>query len=491
MNLGRIIYLRMLVLVIVFLLYVIPGAAGQLQRPNVLFIAIDDLRTELGCYGLPYVQSPSLDRLASQGVLFTNHFVQVPTCGASRYALLTGRSPRNSGVTRSNQAFYRGNAALSATQTDGAQTLPELFRRSGYHTTCIGKISHTADGRVFEYNGSGDGRDELPHAWDELATPFGSWVRGWGIFFAYANGRSREDGTGIRDLMEFKAEKDEDLPDGLLAQQAIQKLGELKQQKQPFFLGLGFIKPHLPFVAPAQDWEAMSRVAIPPPPHPEKKKSSYWHKSGEFYSYDMGFEKTRPLAEAAQIKSRRAYLACVRYVDRQVGKVLSALDELGLRENTIVVVWGDHGWFLGDTAIWAKHAPFERALKSTLIIRAPGVSQAGLKSSALVESVDLYPTLVELCQPEFQKTQYPLDGISLKSILNGNKTEVREAALSYWNSAVSVRTKTHRLIATTGEEQPTKLELYDITKTPDPVKNLADTQPELVQELLEFLPARK
>jgi len=490
-NSRRIIYLRMFVLVIVFLLQVIPGEAGQLQRPNVLFIAIDDLRTELGCYGLPYVQSPSLDRLASQGVLFTNHFVQVPTCGASRYALLTGRSPRNSGVTRSNQAFYRGNAALSATQTDGAQTLPELFRRSGYHTSCIGKISHTADGRVFEYNGSGDGRDELPHAWDELATPFGSWKRGWGIFFAYANGRSREDGTGIRDLMEFTAEKDEDLPDGLLAQQAIQKLGELKQQEQPFFLGLGFIKPHLPFVAPAQDWEAMSRVEIPPPPHPEKMKSSYWHKSGEFYSYDMEFEKTRPLAEAAQIKSRRAYLACVRYVDRQVGKVLSALDELGLSENTIVVVWGDHGWFLGDTALWAKHAPFERALKSTLIIRAPGVSQAGLKSSALVESVDLYPTLVELCQPEFQKTQYPLDGISLKSILNGNKTEVREAALSYWNAAVSVRTKTHRLIATTGEEQPTKLELYDITKTPDPVKNLADTQPELVQELLEFLPARK
>lgn len=464
-------------------------AAEAVQRPNVLFIAIDDLRTELGCYGHPHVQSPSLDQFAAEGVLFTNHFVQVPTCGASRYALLTGRSPRNSGVTRSNQAFYRGKSALSAEPTNGAQTLPELFRRSGYQTACIGKISHTADGRVFEYNGSGDGRDELPHAWDELATPFGSWKRGWGIFFAYANGRSREDGSGIRDLMQFTVEQDEDLPDGLLAKQAIQKLRAYQKQKQPFFLGLGFFKPHLPFVAPRQDWEAMSRVTIPPPPHPEKVDSKYWHKSGEFYSYNMEFEKTRPLSAEAQIETRRAYLACLRYVDRQVGKVLKSLDELGLSQNTIVVVWGDHGWFLGDTALWAKHAPLERALKSTLIIRAPGVSQAGLKSAALVETVDLYPTLIELCQPEFRKTEYPLDGVDLTPVLQGKQTEVRKAALSYWNSAVSIRTKTHRLIVDTKTKNAARNELYDVSVTPDPVENLASEQPEKVKELLQYLNA--
>ncbi|MCH9656963.1 MAG: sulfatase [Planctomycetes bacterium] len=461
------------------------------QPPNVVFIAIDDLRTELGCYGVHSVQSPSLDKLASEGVLFTNHFVQVPTCGASRYALLTGRSPKHSGVTRSNQAFYRGKSALSTKQTPGAQTLPELFRRNGYHTMCIGKISHTADGRVFEYNGSGDGRVELPHAWNELATPFGSWKRGWGIFFAYANGRSREDGSGIRDLMEFTAEKDEDLPDGILAQQAIKKLKELKVRQQPFFMGLGFFKPHLPFVAPRQDWEAMSQANIVLPPHPEKIDSSYWHKSGEFYSYNMEYEKTRPLSPDAQLKTRRAYLACVRYVDRQVGKVLAALDELGLYENTIVVVWGDHGWFLGDTALWAKHAPFERALKSTLIIRAPGVSQAGLKSSALVESIDLYPTLIDLCHPKFSKTEFPLDGLSLKPILTGKKTSVRDVSRSYWRSAVSVRTNTHRLIATYNSGKPKKVELYDISKIPDPVQNLATRKPEIVQEMLKHISAEK
>lgn len=485
--------LNMVVVVLVLFCWEYPVSANESrtkQRPNVLFIAIDDLRTELGCYGLPYVQSPSLDQLASEGVLFTNHFVQVPTCGASRYALLTGRSPKHSGVTRSNQAFYRGKSALTASQVEAAQTLPELFRRSGYHTTCIGKISHTADGRVFEYNGNGDGRAELPHAWDKLATPFGTWKRGWGIFFAYANGRSREDGSGIRDLMEFTVEKDKDLPDGLLAQQAIQELKSLKQQQQPFFMGLGFFKPHLPFVAPRKDWEAMSKVNIPPTPHPEKTKSSYWHKSGEFYNYNMEFEKKRPLAQADQLKTRRAYLACVRYVDRQVGKVLSALDELGLSENTIVVVWGDHGWFLGDSALWAKHAPFERALKSTLMIRAPGVSQAGVKSDALVETIDLYPTLVELCQPVFQKTQFPLDGRSLKPILTGKKTAVRDASLSYWSSAISVRSKTHRLIATTKKGKLTKVELYDISVTPDPIHNLADEQPATVQDLLKHIPVK-
>jgi arylsulfatase A-like enzyme len=464
---------------------------SQTQRPNVLFIAIDDLRTELGCYGHPYVQSPALDRLASEGVLFTNHFVQVPTCGASRYALLTGRSPRNSGVTRSNQAFYRGPAALSAKQTVGAQTMPELFRRSGYQTTCIGKISHTADGRVFEYNGSGDGRDELPHAWDELATPFGSWKRGWGIFFAYANGRSREDGSGIRELMQFTVEKDEDLPDGLLAREAIQKLRGYSEGEKPFFLGLGFFKPHLPFVAPRQDWEAMSQVEIPDAPHPDKPGSTYWHKSGEFYSYNMDFPKTRPLAQQNRLQARRAYLACVRYVDRQVGKVLQELDKLGLSQNTIVVVWGDHGWFLGDSALWAKHAPLERALNSTLIIRAPGVSQPGLKSAALVETIDLYSTLVDLCQPKFQQTEHPLDGVSLKPILTGQNNKVRDYALSYWNRAVSVRGPSHRLIATMKQDRPTNVELYDLSETPDPLQNLAKEKPELVQQMLKAIPEVK
>ncbi len=457
------------------------------SKPNVLLIAIDDLRAELGCYGLPYVQSPNLDRLAEQGVLFTNHYVQVPTCGASRYALLTGRSPYRSRAL-DNGAMTGGSSKLRAEQLAGAQTLPELFRRSGYHTVCIGKISHSPDGRVFSYNGQGDGRREMPGAWSELATPFGPWKRGWGTFFAYAGGRHREDGQGNRDVMEFVAERDEDLPDGLMASRAIEKLRELKDRDEPFFLGLGFFKPHLPFVATRADWDAMAAVDVPAPPQPGKVDSPYWHRSGEFYKYKAPYEKTNPLATADQIRMRRAYLACVRYVDRQAGKVLAALDELELSDSTIVIVWGDHGWHLGDSAIWGKHSPFERSLQSTLIVRAPGVTKPGLKCNAVVETLDLFPTLVDLCGPTFDKTQYPLDGRSLRPLLTGEKQAIRDAAISYWRSAVSVRTPTHRLIATVGQQGPTNVELYDMRQSPDPIANIAQDEPAMTKRLLEHIP---
>ena len=459
--------------------------AEKAEQPNVLFIAIDDLRTELGCYGVTYADSPNLDRLAAQGVLFTNHFVQVPTCGASRYALLTGRSPRYSHAL-GNAAMYHGRTALEPRQLPGAQTLPELFRRSGYHTVCIGKISHTPDGKVFAYDGSGDGRPEMPGAWDELATPYGPWKRGWGVFFAYAGGRHREDGQGYRPLMEFAAQRDEDLPDGLMARRATEKLAELKRSGKPFFIGLGFYKPHLPFVATKGDWEAFAARDVPPPPHPDKPQSAYWHRSGEFYGYQMAFAKTYPLAPEDRITARRAYLACVRYVDRQVGKVLKALDDLQLSRSTIVIVWGDHGWHLGDSALWGKHTPFERALRSTLIIRAPGVSQAGLRCNALVETLDLYPTLVDLCQPVFRKTAYPLDGKSLRPLLTGQSRSIRSNAVSFWRSAVSVRTGTHRLIGSVGKRGMSRVELYDLADGPDPIRNRAASSPEICRRLLKI-----
>lgn len=278
---------------------------------NVLFIAIDDLRPELGCYGSEMAQTPQLDRLASEGVLFSRHYAMVPTCGASRYAMLTGRSPWRSGATAGNAVFSKGRTALSRTELAGAQTMPELFRRSGYRTTCLGKISHSPDGRLFSQNGQGDGAVELPNAWDELPTPFGPWERGWGAFFAYEGGRHREDGKGHRDLMEFTAGRDEDLPDGLIANEAIKQLKKARDSGQPFFMGVGFYKPHLPFVATQKDWDAFEGVDIPPPHSPEKIDSPYWHRSGEFYKYNAPFEKTRPLSEEAQTRSRRAYFACV------------------------------------------------------------------------------------------------------------------------------------------------------------------------------------
>ncbi|WP_395095008.1 sulfatase [Armatimonas sp.] len=487
-----------LALVALTLLLVPPSLAGGGReqssggRFNVLFIAVDDLRPELGCYGVKEAQSPNIDRLAKSGMLFTRHYAAVATCGASRYALLTGRSPARSGVTASNEAFYQGKTALDPTLLSGAQTLPELFRRSGYQTVNIGKISHTADGRVYAYNGTGDGRPELPHAWDALPTPFGGWKRGWGIFFAYENGKHREDGQGNNALMEFTAKNDDDLPDGQMAQEAISQLKGFKNSGKPFFLGLGFFKPHLPFVTPKQDWDAFEGKAISLPKSPMKPDAPYWHASSEFYKYSLPFAKAQPLDDEAKRTARRAYLACVRYTDRQVGKVLDALKAEGLDKNTIVVVWGDHGWHLGEQQIWGKHSPFERAVRSTLIVRAPGVGKPGEISDALIESGDLYPTLTQLCQPSFTQTRYPLDGKSFAAVLAGKQSTVRDSAISYWQDTVTVRTATHRLIARRTKDGTgfTDIALYDLSKDLDNTVNLASREPDFVAALLPKIPQR-
>ncbi len=463
---------------LLFFLAAVPKAQAT---PNVLFIAIDDLRPELGCYGAHYAQTPFLDTFAESSVTFLKHYVQVATCGASRYALLTGRSPKHSGAMKNN-ALYAGATAIKDDALPGAQTMPELFRRSGYETILIGKISHTADGRVFAYDGKGDGRPEVPHAWDQMATPMGKWKRGWGAFFAYSGGRHREDGGGHIDLLEFVAKKDTDLPDGMMAETAIKKLELMKKSAKPFFMGLGFFKPHLPFVATRQDWDAFENIKIPPPADEEPFASAYRHGSGELFKYATPYKKTRPLNRQASNTARRAYLACVRYVDRQVGKVLKSLENLGLMENTIVVIWGDHGWHLGDGQQWAKHTPFERANRSVLMIRAPGM-QRGITTHALAETIDIYPTLMDLCKTGFNRTHHALDGISLVPVLSGLKDSVRSHAISYWRDAVSVRSASHRLVLKVKNGKIANSELYDLRENIDSVKNIAGSHPGIVEDL--------
>ena len=450
---------------------------AQTNKYNVLFIAVDDLRPELGCYGVKHAQSPNLDSFAKEAVVFDRHYVSVPTCGASRYALLTGRSPKSSGVLK-NDGLHSGKSKLLASYSDKAQSLPELFKRSGYKTACVGKISHSPDGRVFAYNGKGKGLPELPHAWDELPTPFGAWKRGWGTFFAYANGRHREDGQGNKDLMEFVAKKDTDLPDGMMAETAMEQLVKWKDER--FFIGLGFYKPHLPFVAPKQDWDAFEGVDIPNPQNVNKPETGY-HGSGEFYKYNAPFAKKKPLSQEALTKSRRAYLACVRYVDRQIGKVLKKLKDLDLEKNTIVVVWGDHGWFLGDNQMWAKHSTLEEANRSVLMIKVPG--EKPKMTSALAETIDIFPTLVDYCQPQDQATRFTLDGISQRPIISGRQSSVKKAAISYWGKSISIRTDTHRLIFA---KRNSKSFLYEMKSGFTLTKNIAAENPELVKKIKSF-----
>ena len=448
------------------------ASLAETNKYNVLFIAIDDLRPELGCYGVDHAQSPHIDSFAKEAVVFDRHYVQVPTCGASRFALLTGRSPAAS-KAMGNGALYSGKTKLDPNYTEKAQSFPEVFKRSGYKTACIGKISHQPDGRVFKYNGQGEGKHELPNAWDELPTPFGVWKRGWGTFFAYANGKYREDGKGNKDLMEFTAKKDTDLPDGMMADTAMEQIEKWKNER--FFIGLGFYKPHLPFVAPKQDWDAFKDKKIPNPQRLSKPKVGF-HNSGELYKYDAPFEETHPLKQGPLTDTRRAYLACVRYVDRQVGKVLKKLKELGLEKNTIVVIWGDHGWFLGDMQLWGKHSVLEEANRSVLIVKVPG--QKPRMTSALAETIDIFPTLLECCNPTDKSTRFPLDGISQMPVISGKKLSVRRAATSYWKNFKSIRTDEYRLITDGKKDYLYKL---DFGFTPE--KDISKEKPGIIQEI--------
>ncbi len=451
------------------------------QPPNVLFICIDDLRPDLNCYGNAEIQSPNLDALAGESTLFTRHYVTQPTCGASRYSLLTGQRP--------TRPVHLTNAAIEKEISDKPRTnTPESFvdhfRRNGYYTVGIGKISHSADGYVYGYQEPKSDKLELPHSWDEMLFDPGKWKTGWNAFFAYADGSNRQSRNGEVKPYESAMVSDDGYPDGLSAQLAITKLNELARKKQPFFLSVGFFKPHLPFNAPQKYWDLYdeSKISITPSPGlPENAHPASLQNSGEFNSYKAGEEHPsleNPVSDAYARKLRHGYYASVSYTDALVGKVLAELKRLKLDKNTIVVVWGDHGWHLGDHRVWGKHTIFERAVRSVLMVKAP--NSAGQKRDEIVSSIDIYPTLLELCS---LKPATELDGKSLVGLLKkGKKPTWDNVAYSYYNRGISVRTDRYRFTKYFRKQEPT-VELYDHTIDPNENHNIAADHPEVVEKL--------
>jgi arylsulfatase A-like enzyme len=448
--------------------------------PNILFIAIDDLRPQLHCYGCEEMKTPSIDRLAQEGRLFTRHYVQVPTCGASRCALLTGRYP-------AQPEHYGNNAflALPRSAASAVSTLPGLFRSQGYHTASIGKITHSPDGMT------DSGEPELPFSWDEVGVPTGRWRTGWDAFFAYADGSTRI--PGETPATERANVPDDGYPDGLIAEAAIEKLHELKEQ--PFFLAVGFFKPHLPFNAPSRYWELYDDAGMPPAPNADAPigvdPAISLHKSGELTPRYTGLKQAGVVDEEEATRLRHAYAACVSYVDAQVGRVLDELDQLGLNDNTIVVLWGDHGWHLGEHGVWGKHSLHEVALRSPLIVRVPQQPHAGEPSGAIVESVDVFPTLVELCGLSVPQ----VDGKSFAAALKDPAADGKEAALGFWagGRAHSLRTERYRLTEWRDRADPARVaqvELYDHHSDRHETKNIAADRPELVEELTAKLRSR-
>jgi arylsulfatase A-like enzyme len=452
------------------------------ENPNILFIAIDDLRPELGCYGNEYIKSPNIDRLAETGAVFTNHYVQVPTCGASRYSLLTGMLPKTKGHL-SNEACH--NLIAGKPETETPETFIHHLRRNGYYTVGIGKISHYVDGLLYGYTDPVGTEYELPHSWDEMLLNPGKWGTGWNAFFGYADGENRQSMNRQVKPYEMADVPDTGYPDGLITEQALDKLVELAQNDEPFFLGVGFFKPHLPFNAPKKYWDMYNEDEIPLSPNPfipENVNRASLHGSGEFNGYQLGDEEATldgPVSDEYARTLRHAYFACVSYIDAQVGKLMDELVKQGLAENTIVVVWGDHGWHLGDHLVWGKHTIFERALKSAFIVNIPGQT-TGKHIDKIVSTVDIYPTLMELCNVEMP---HETDGKSMTPLLANPVAEWEDASYGYFRNGISLRTNRYRFTKYFRNEEPV-IELYDHQTDPSETKNIAEEYPEIVEGLL-------
>lgn len=460
-------------------------AADDLPRKNVLFICVDDFRTELGCYGSKRALTPNLDRFSQSSTVFTRHYVQVPTSGASRCSMLTGAYPRTRGAV-SNEAI--AHQMTGKPETGQPESFVHLLRRNGYHTVGIGKIGHSADGYSYAYGSSKSDVLEMPHSWDEFLFNPGQWKTGWDAFFGYVGGTSRIQKKGMVKPYECGEVDDKGYPDGLTAELAVEKLKELAGSEQPFFLGVGFFKPHLPFNAPQKYWDLYDEQSIPLTKYdyiPLNVNQASLHNSHEVKQYKLGDEDAtlnKPVSEAYARKLVHAYLACVSYVDAQIGKVLDALEANGLAENTVVVIWGDHGWHLGEQRVWGKHTIFEVALNSALMVRLPGVK--GKISDRVVGSVDIYPTIADLCDVPLEKN---MDGVSFRTLIEKKRNKQwQDVAYSCFNNGVSVRTPRYRLTKYYRKAEPV-VELYDYRKDPYETENIAEKYPDIVTKLMPLL----
>jgi iduronate 2-sulfatase len=394
-------------------------------KPNVLFIAVDDLRTSLGCYGDPLAKSPNIDRLAQEARMFSRAYTHQAVCGPARTAILTGRLPDH------NRSWHNRN--LFRDTNPDTVTLPQLFKNSGYHTESMGKVF------------SGDERELDPVSW---SVPEVLRREGWKNYVL-----PRSDAPGKQAPYEAADVPDEGYSDGKLAAFAVETLGRLKAEGKPFFLAVGFFKPHLPFNAPKKYWDLHAPAKFDLPGEPQGVQGAptiAYHTHRELGGY-TGMPKDERLNAEQTRTLRHGYYACVSYTDAQIGKVLDALKRLGLDQNTIVVLWGDHGWALGDAGRWCKGTNWDLDTRVPLIVRVPGMTQPGVATQAIVEYVDVYPTLAELAG---LPTPSYLSGRSLEGLLQNPAGRGRDYALSQFSRPFSaaapqamgytIRTENHR-----------------------------------------------
>lgn len=464
------------------------------ERPNILFIAVDDLRPSLGCYGDSIAITPHMDRLAARSLQFNRAYCQVAVCNPSRASLMTGMRPDKLGVWTLPVHFREAKP--------DAVTIPQWFRKFGYTAVSHGKIYH---------NPTPD-----PQSWSEpiqklpkLAYPYPDGTKDI-VRDAQKNLPAKDwRKNNLRPPSTAAPEfADNEVLDGARTDMAIKDLRRLGKEKEPFFLAMGYIRPHLAWVAPKKYWDMHDPTKLPVLNEQEITPNTpayALHNNSELSHYVDLIDMPKPwndrsLSSAKMRHLMHGYYACVSYVDAQIGRLLDALEEEGLADNTIVVLWSDHGWKLGEYRGWGKMTNYEIDARVPLLISAPSKKNgvflgAGNQSDQLVELLDLFPTLCDLAEiqvPEF------VDGKSLVPLLKDPNVEIHEAAVSQYYRKVkagqfmgySIRTPTHRLIEWRefASGKVVDRELYDHQKdSSESINIIADASPDLVTEISELL----
>lgn len=436
------------------LILIILGGGCNLKkeqsRPNVLFIAIDDLRPELGCYGNSKVVSPNIDGLAEQGILFENNYCQVPVCGASRSSLLTGLRP--------TEDRFKNKGDLPCKAVPGIATMPEHFKNNGYHVAGLGKIFHKTLG--------------CSEVWSKppYSPPF---TGNWRNYQLDESKKIAQANQGWGPPTEAAEGDDLTYQDGHIAKNAIQELRYLGKDNKPFFLAVGLNKPHTPFTAPKKYWDLIdvNELRLANNQYlPENAPDDAIYKSGEQRAY-TGVPNTGEISDSLQLHLIHGYYACLAYADHLVGKILHELEAQGLVKNTIVVLWGDHGYQLGEHGLWAKHCNFENALRSPLIMKLPG-HKGGIKEKRITEFVDLYPTLIELCG--IKPPKHELQGRDLMPLIKNAEIEWKEGAFSRWKDGYSFKNTRYRYTEYSKEGKVYAKMLYDHQNDPNENVNVAE-----------------
>ena len=437
------------------LVFASAGLLPAADRPNVLFIAVDDMNNDLGCYGHPLVKTPNLDRLAAHGVKFDRAYCQFPLCSPSRSSLMTGLRPDRSRVADLQYHFRDGMPEVV--------TLSQLFKNNGWFSARVGKIYHYGNPGQIGTAGLDD-----PPSWDLAINPAGRDKLTDEPDIIQYTGKPMNFGASLSWLAAEGT--DSNHTDGKVADEAIRLLGEKKDQ--PFFLAVGFYKPHTPYVAPKKYFD------LYPPADQIPLAEVVPGDRDDIPDMALNSQKGDSLNDEQRRLLRRAYWACISFADAQIGRVLAELDRLKLREKTIVVFWSDHGYHLGEHGLWQKQTCFEEAARVPLIISAPGQKSRGGVSRATVELLDLYPTLADLAG---LKGPENLQGASLRPLLDDPAAAWSRPAFTQtqrgkkngeWVFGRSVRTDRWRY--TEWKDGESGIELYDHGKDPKEYTNLAD-----------------